>query len=237
MNKSFFELNNTIGTPSLQLPEELREPIREHLNNLHKQYVEMNWAQHVGYGKNPAIIVIDLAINWTILNTQMGSNMDSVVNATKSILKSAREASIPIFFSTSQFDPDELPALRSKKFKTDVKRGNASLYDLDPRLKRRPNEKILYKKYASCFKGTNMQEMLTALNIDTLILTGVSTSHCVYATARDASDSFRVIVPYEAVGDRCQIMQWINLLDIEIDVGDVVETNNVIDYLKRLKLK
>mgnify|MGYP001042364698 CR=1 FL=1 len=197
----------------------------------------MNWAQHVGYGKNPAIIVIDLAINWTILNTQMGSNMDSVVNATKSILKSAREASIPIFFSTSQFDRDELPALRSKKFKTDIKRGDKALYDLDPRLKRRPNEKILRKKYASCFKGTNMQEMLTALNIDTLILTGVSTSHCVYATARDASDSFRVIVPYEAVGNRCQIMQWINLLDIEIDVGDVVSTNNIIDYLKRLKLK
>ena len=87
MTESFFDLNNTMGTPGLQLPEELREPIRDHLNNLHKQYLKMNWAQHVGYGKNPAIIVIDLAINWTILNTQMGSNMDSVVNATKNILE------------------------------------------------------------------------------------------------------------------------------------------------------
>ena len=237
MNNPFFELNNTMGTPNLQLPEELREPIRTHLNNLHQQYLEMNWAQHVGYGKNPAIIFIDLAINWTILNTQMGSNMDSVVNATKNILESGRMANIPIFFSTSDFDPDELSAFRSKKFKTDVKKGNESLYDLDPRLNRQPNEKIVYKKYASCFKGTNMQEMLTALQIDTLILTGVSTSHCVYATARDASDSFLVIIPYEAVGDRCQIMQWVNLLDIEIDIGDVVSTQNVTDYLKRLKLK
>ena len=79
-----------------------------------------------------------------------------------------------------------------------------------------------------------MQEMLSALNIDTLILTGVSTSHCVYATARDASDSFNVVIPFEAVGDRCQIMHWVNLLDMEIDVGDVVSTSNVIEYINQV---
>ncbi len=42
------------------------------------------------------------------------------------------------------------------------------------------------------------------MGIDTLIVTGVSTSHCVYATCRDATDSFRVIVPREAVGERCE---------------------------------
>ena len=63
-------------------------------------------------------------------------------------------------------------------------------------------------------------------------MTGVSTSHCVYATCRDATDSFRVIVPREAVGDRCEIMHLVNLLDIEIDVGDVVPLEEVIDYLR-----
>ena len=112
--------------------------------------------------------------------------------------------------------------------------GDESLYDLDPRLGRRPNEKILRKKSASCFRGTNLQNMLTTLSVDTLIITGVSTSHCVYATGRDGSDSFRVIIPREAVGERCQIMHWVNLLDMDIDVGDVMPVDEVVDYLDRL---
>ena len=60
----------------------------------------------------------------------------------------------------------------------------------------------------------------------------MSTSHCVYATCRDATDSFHVIVPREAVGDRCEIMHEVNLLDIEIDVGDVVPLEEVIDHLR-----
>ena len=78
-----------------------------------------------------------------------------------------------------------------------------------------------------------MHEMLSALKVDTLIVTGLSTSHCVYATCRDAKDSFRVIVPREAVGERCQIMHMVNLLDIDIDLGDVMPMQEVIDHLEK----
>jgi nicotinamidase-related amidase len=73
--------------------------------------------------------------------------------------------------------------------------------------------------------------MLTSLGVDTLIVTGMSTSHCVYASCRDATDSFRVIVPREAVGERCEIMHLVNLLDIDIDLGDVMEVNAVVEQL------
>jgi nicotinamidase-related amidase len=108
------------------------------------------------------------------------------------------------------------------------------LCELDPRLGRRPSEKLLPKRYASAFKGTHLHEMLTALGVDTLIVTGVSTSHCVYATCRDATDSVRVIVPREAVGERCELMHEVNLLDIELDLGDVVPADEVVAYLKGL---
>ena len=65
-------------------------------------------------------------------------------------------------------------------------------------------------------------------------MTGVSTSHCVYATCRDAAHTFHVIVPREAVGERCEIMHEVNLLDIDIDLGDVVATEEVCDYLDSL---
>jgi nicotinamidase-related amidase len=104
-------------------------------------------------------------------------------------------------------------------------------FALDPRLQRRPTEKIIRKCYASAFKGTNFHEMLTALGVDTLIVTGISTSHCVYATCRDATDGFRVIVPREAVGERCELMHQVFLWDIDLDLGDVMEADQVIRYL------
>lgn len=70
--------------------------------------------------------------------------------------------------------------------------------------------------------------MLASLGIDTLIVTGISTSHCVYATCRDATDSFRVIVPKEAVGERCELLHEVNLLDIDLDLGDVMPVEEVI---------
>ena len=76
--------------------------------------------------------------------------------------------------------------------------------------------------------------MLAGQGIDTLIVTGVSTSHCVYATCRDATDSFRVIVPREAVGERCEIFHEVNLLDIELDLGDVLPVDEVIGHLAGL---
>ena len=143
MSEPFFGPDLGVGTESLRLPEELQEPVREHLENLRHQYVAMNWARRVGFGKRPAVVVIDLALNWTRPDTQAGSNLGPVVDATCSILEAARRARIPIFFSTSEFDPDELPGLRPKKASSDLGPGDESLCDLDPRLGRRPNEKVL----------------------------------------------------------------------------------------------
>jgi len=95
---------------------------------------------------------------------------------------------------------------------------------------------VIRKHYASAFKGTNLHEVLAALGVDTLIVTGVSTSHCVYASCRDATDSFRVIVPREAVGERCELMHQVFLLDIDLDLGDVVEVDQVIRYLEGISL-
>lgn len=222
------------GTERLRLPDKLRGPLKEHLADLREQYLKLNWAGRVGFGKRPALLVIDLALQWTRPNSfPFGSSIDSVVEATTRLLEVARQSHIPVFFTTYDYDPAEPPSPYDKK----VGDRNRNALDeeeleLDPRLGRRPNEKVIRKKYASAFKATNLNENLTALCIDTLIVTGVSTSHCVYATCRDATDSFRVIVPREAVGERCEIMHEVNLLDIEIDVGDVVPLEEVIDRLR-----
>jgi hypothetical protein len=57
----------------------------------------------------------------------------------------------------------------------------------------------------------------------------------VYATCRDATDSFHVIVPREAVGERCELMHEVNLLDIDVDLGDVMPLAEVIEYLNQVR--
>ena len=222
------------GSNDLPLPDELRAPLRAHLDALKARYQARDWAGRVGFGRRPALIVIDLALWWTDARNQcMGSNVDSVVDAACRLLKAARKSKIPIFFTTWDYDPSIPPSPHDRKLHYRYKPGDERFFELDPRLKRRSTERLIAKRYASAFKGTNLADNLVALGVDTLIVSGVSTSHCVYATCRDATDTFRVIVPREAVGERCEIMHEVNLLDIDIDLGDVVPLTRALQYLDR----
>jgi maleamate amidohydrolase len=186
----------------------------------------------VGFGKRPALIVIDLARFWTQPEAQIGADVESVLQASLQLLAEARATQLPIFFTTFAYDPSDPPSPQNKKLQLKLNPGDERLFELDPRLEPRRGEKIIRKRYASAFKGTNLHEMLTSLGVDTLIVAGVSTSHCIYATCRDATDSFHVIVPREAVGERCEIMHEVNLLDIDIDLGDVMPLQNVLEAMR-----
>jgi N-formylmaleamate deformylase len=221
------------GSDELRLPDELRGPLRAHLAALRERYRKNGWGGPVGFGTRPALIVIDLALAWTDPQEPgIGSDVDAVVEATCRLLAAGRAAGIPVVFTTWAYDPAEPSSPHDAKSALRIGPGLAQRLELDPRLQRRPTEKLMPKRYASAFKGTNLHENLTALGVDTLIVTGVSTSHCVYATCRDATDSFRVIVPREAVGERCELMHEVNLLDIELDLGDVLPVGDVVDYLR-----
>ena len=225
----------TFGSSDLRLPDELRGPLLKHLADLKERYLARDWAGRVGFGARPALIVIDLAKYWTAPGSLISSNLEPVILSTLKVLAAARAANIPVFFTTYSYDPADPPSPQNRKLKLNIRPEDAPQFELDARLERRPTEKIVKKRYASAFKGTNLHEMLAALGVDTLIVTGVSTSHCVYATCRDACDSFRVIVPKEAVGERCEIMHEVNLLDIDIDLGDVMPADEVISHIQNVK--
>jgi maleamate amidohydrolase len=222
------------GSQDLRLPDALRGPLLAHLNDLRAHYRRRGWGGRVGFGRRPALVVIDLARFWLDAGLQIGSHLDTVVEAACTVLEAARSAGLPIFFTTFAHDPAFPPSPHDHKLQLNVPADASGVFELDPRLHRRPTEPLMRKRYASAFKGTNFHEMLTALGVDTLIVTGISTSHCVYATCRDATDSFRVIVPREAVGERCEVMHEVNLLDIDIDLGDVMPVAEVIGYLQGL---
>jgi nicotinamidase-related amidase len=178
-------------------------------------------------------VVIDLAVMWTRQESfPLGTDLDSVVAATVKVLDAARSVGAPVFFTTKDWDPAEPWSPHDHKIdRTRRAKVDPALYELDPRLGRLPSEKIIRKKYPSALRATNLEMNLAALGIDTLIVTGASTSHCVYATCVDAGHTWRVIVPRQAVGDRCELLHEVNLMDIDIDLGDVMEVDDVVAAL------
>ena len=126
-----------LGNPELQLPVDLQQPMREHLEDLRRRYLADGWGQRVGFGQRPAVVVVDLALWWTKPGTQMGSNLDPVVAATHQVLQAARAADVPIFYSTSEFDPPQLPTLGgNRKIRSPLGPGDAGVMEIVARLVR-----------------------------------------------------------------------------------------------------
>ena len=94
------------------------------------------------------------------------------------------------------------------------------------------DERVILKKYASAFFGTDLETELTTHRVDTLVIAGVTTSGCVRATAVDSlQHGYRTIVPADAVGDRAEAPHRANLFDIDAKYGDVVQTEDVITHI------
>lgn len=104
-----------------------------------------------------------------------------------------------------------------------------------PEVKPPKGETVIVKNYASAFFGTSLAAMLTAQGVDTLVITGCTTSGCIRASAVDAvQNGFRPIVVRECVGDRHEDPHNANLFDIDAKYGDVISKAEAIDYLKSL---
>ena len=92
---------------------------------------------------------------------------------------------------------------------------------------------IINKRMASAFFETNLGSLFTFHRIDTVVVTGGSTSGCVRATVVDSlSRSFRTIVPEECVADKHESPHFANLYDIAIKYADVVPVAEVLAFMR-----
>ncbi len=191
----------------------------------------------MGFGRAPAIIVVDFIRAYTEPGSPLyAAAVVRAVTATVPLLEAARAAGWPVIYTRVLYHPggadgglfvQKVPALRRMV-------EGEPLADIVPELPPGPNDVVLVKQYASAFFGTSLAGMLTAQGIDTLIITGCSTSGCVRATAVDAMQyGFRPIVPRECVGDRHDGPHEANLFDINAKYGDVVPLADVMARLAR----
>lgn len=202
-------------------------------------YVHHGFGGRSGFGKRPALVVIDLARSWLDEESQQGSRrIDPVVTATCEILAAAREAGHPVFFTTMRPDAVDVRGPLGRKLiqmsSPAALAAAEAMAELDPRLERRADEPLLVKPRASAFWGTPFDAYLTARGVDTLIITGCSTSGCIRSTAESAHNrNLHAIVARDAVGDRSPVAHEANLTDIDLRYADVVGTPEIVAYLRR----
>ena len=95
---------------------------------------------------------------------------------------------------------------------------------------------VMHKRMASPFFETNLWSLLTFHKVDTLIVTGGSTSGCVRACVIDSlSRGYRTLVPEECVADKHEIPHFANLCDIMLKYGDVEPVAHVAAQLEALR--
>lgn len=189
-----------------------------------------------GIGKRPAIIAIDFMKSYTTAGSPFYAEgvVEAVQHAAR-LYEAARQHQVPIIHTRVVFLPsgedggvfiEKLPALRV------LTEGNP-LGEFDPVVAPVDGEAVIRKQYPSAFFGTPLVSMLTKAGVDTVILTGCSTSGCVRASAVDGiSYGFRVVVPRECVGDRHPAPHEANLFDIHAKYGDVMPVDDVINHFK-----
>jgi nicotinamidase-related amidase len=196
--------------------------------------------RRIGFGRRPALIVIDLANAWTRpVSPFTCDGVETLIARVNDLIGLARTRDLPIIFTTMAYSVTEGPhadaGLYRHKLPMEVFKLGSEAVAIDDRLDQQPTDQLIVKKRASAFHGTYLAGFLRSIDVDTLIITGVTASGCVRNTTEDAiNEGFRPIVVRECVGDRIPgAVQW-NLFDIDAKFGDVEAHETVLEYLEKL---
>lgn len=187
----------------------------------------------LGVGKRPALIVVDMMYGFTDPNSPLGSSQPEVVSANIQLLAAFRTRSLPILFTAMVYDSnDQASVFRERLPALNCLEPGARWIEIDGRLGRLDTEPVVWKHWASGFFGTDLNSRLLNLEVDSVVVTGLTTSGCVRATAVDSlQHNFRTVVASDAVGDRNADAHLANLHDLHAKYVDVQSTEEIIASL------
>ena len=199
-------------------------------------YRRQGFAHEVGFGQTPALLIIDFTYGFTDADPFGGGNIGAAIERTQVLLEHARTVGMPIAFTRVVYADDgsdvgtfclKVPALKTL---TETAQASQIVAALSPRA----GEHIVRKTQASAFFGTGLAPWLTMRGVDTLLVTGCTTSGCVRASVIDScSHNFRTIVVSDCVGDRAHGPHEANLFDMEQKYADVAASERVMQRLRK----
>jgi maleamate amidohydrolase len=188
----------------------------------------------LGFGKAPALILVDFVEAYFNKDSPLYAGVEDALSSALRIRDAARTAGIPVIYTNVVYQDGgadggvfyrKVPALEAFISGNPLGRWPNGLEPAD-------GELVISKQYPSAFFGTSLAEILEAKGIDTLIITGLTTSGCVRATCVDAmSYGFIPIVVADACGDRHAGPHEANLFDMNAKYAEVVDEYTVIECL------
>lgn len=211
-----------------------------------KAYRAAGFGRKTGLGARPALLIID--VQYRTVGTTPAPFWDSIkefptscgqlgwdaVHRIAALLEIFRARNWPVLYPyvapKETFDAgrlsDKVPAIMSVPAKG---------YEFVAEVAPRPSDILLPKKHPSAFFGTPLASYLINLGVDTLVVTGCTTSGCVRGSVVDAfAYNFRVAVPSDAVYDRSAVSHAVNLFDMSEKYADVMTTSECIETLSAI---
>jgi len=206
-----------------------------------------------GYGKRPAVVVVD--VNYAFCGERPEPILESIkrwrascgaeawdgVAAIAKLLAAARARGLPVVYTTGARRDDRWDAGSwawknprvTEQPRTQAE--NLDGYTIVPQIAPQPRDIVIYKHKPSAFFGTPLQSFLVQLGVDSILLTGTTTSGCVRATAVDAfSFNYRVALVEEGCFDRSQASHALSLCDLHAKYADVVTLEDALRHVEAL---
>ena len=166
-------------------------------------YKRQGFAQRVGLGHSPALVIVDFVVGFTDPAHFGGGNILPAIDTTTRLLAFARDAGWPVAHTRVIYADDG---------------SDAGVF-----ARKEPGELVVRKQQASAFFGTGFASWLTGRGADTLVVAGCTTSGCVRATVVDSvAHNLRTIVPTDCVGDRALAPHEANLFDMGQKYADLM---------------
>jgi nicotinamidase-related amidase len=191
-----------------------------------------------GFGERLAIVNVDFQNAYTRLDkykTAYETDPRQIEHANH-ISRLARAASMPVIWSRVAYTDDASDAgvwgtrTNTEDSLQNIKYGS-DRHAYDDRCDIHPSDTQFTKRMPSAFHETPLQSLLIWHKVDTVVVTGGSTSGCVRATAVDSlSRGYRTIVPIETTADKHASYHYANLTDLQLKYADVVAVQAVVDW-------
>jgi len=187
------------------------------------------------FGRSPALLIVDVARAYVEEGSPLYVGNDKALRSNERLIEAARDAGVPVLFTRVVYQPGgidgglfyrKVPALRCFE-------EGQPLGDFPASVRPAAGEIVVTKQYASAFFGTSLAASLNALTIDTVLITGYSTSGCVRATALDAMQhGFLPFVIRDACGDRHPSPHEANLFDLQAKYAEVISEDEAFGLMR-----
>lgn len=201
---------------------------------LNADYLGAGFGRALVPGQSPVLLLIDFARAYFDLASPLYAGVEGARASAARLHAAARAAGVPVVFTRVEYSADgheggvfyrKIAALKC------FERGNP-LADFTPELSPMQGDEVVTKHFPSAFFGTSLAENFHARGIDTVLVTGLSTSGCVRASALDAlCHGFVPLVVTDAVGDRDSAVHAANLFDLGAKTAELVSEAQAAAYL------